>query len=49
MSTAKAKPVFVKVETLRPATKGHNLVVKVRHTVAGGLVFHIMSGIGVGQ
>jgi hypothetical protein len=30
--TEKAKPVFKKVEELRPGTWGHNLHVKVQHT-----------------
>eukprot|EP00210_Caulerpa_lentillifera_P000685 g662.t1 len=40
MSSEKTKPVFVKVETLAPATKGHNLVVKVldNKPISGGSV-----------
>jgi len=36
----KAKPVYVKVESLKPATKGHNVVVKVLDSkpVGGGAI-----------
>eukprot|EP00210_Caulerpa_lentillifera_P002210 g2124.t1 len=40
MPTEKTKPLFVKVESLKPATKGHNLVVKVLTNIpiSGGII-----------